>query len=276
MHDRAAFLTDRVLPDAPYRQWTWSLPRPVRFRLARDPRLITEAVRALVREVRRFHRQRARERGWRDAEIGAVTFVQRFSSDVTLNVHLHSLVAEGVWYLGADGEPRFGELPPPDDADIAHIGRLAACRLMRRLARRGITFGPDAEDVEDDDALAALQAESIDAGRWGGTRQPLEEPERTKPLCSRWYDFSLHAGTCVHPNDREGLDYLCRYGSRGPVAEQRLSLTGDGDVLLRLRRPGRGGRSELRFDPVTFLRRLATLVAPPRSNLVRYSGVLTP
>ena len=41
--DLAAHLVDRVLPAAPYRQWTLSLPWPLRPRLARDRRLLTRA-----------------------------------------------------------------------------------------------------------------------------------------------------------------------------------------------------------------------------------------
>src|SRR5262249_40497164 len=40
MHDTAAHLVDRVLPRAPYRQWVLSLPRRLRFLLARDASLL--------------------------------------------------------------------------------------------------------------------------------------------------------------------------------------------------------------------------------------------
>lgn len=37
MADTAAHLIDHVLPRAPYRQWVFTLPKPLRLRLARDP-----------------------------------------------------------------------------------------------------------------------------------------------------------------------------------------------------------------------------------------------
>jgi hypothetical protein len=40
-HDTAIHLVERVLPRTPYRQWTLSLPMPVRFALARDARLLS-------------------------------------------------------------------------------------------------------------------------------------------------------------------------------------------------------------------------------------------
>ena len=39
--------------------------------------------------------------------------------------------------------------------------------------------------------------------------------------------FSLHADTLVHANDREGLERLCRYGARGPIAQCRLRRLAD-------------------------------------------------
>ena len=37
MADTAAHLVDRVLPRAPYRQWVFTVPKPLRLRLAREP-----------------------------------------------------------------------------------------------------------------------------------------------------------------------------------------------------------------------------------------------
>ena len=48
--------------------------------------------------------------------------------------------------------------------------------------------------------------------------------------------FRLHADTAVHANDRQGLERLCRYGSRGPLAEQRLSPRDDGRYEYRTKR----------------------------------------
>jgi hypothetical protein len=69
---------------------------------------------------------------------------------------------------------------------------------------------------------------------------------------------------------------VCRYALRPPVAQERLSLTGEGQVLLQFRQPWRDGTTHLVFDPVEFLGRLAVLVPRPRINLILYHGVLGP
>jgi hypothetical protein len=49
-----------------------------------------------------------------------------------------------------------------------------------------------------------------------------------------------------------------------------------GQIAIRLKRPLADGSRELRLEPTELLRRLATLVPPPRAHLVRYSGVFGP
>jgi hypothetical protein len=75
--ETAAHLVDRVLPDVRYRQWTVSVPFGLRRRLARDVELRGEVHRLAVSELFRSIRRRA---GHREAQGGAVTFVQTFGS----------------------------------------------------------------------------------------------------------------------------------------------------------------------------------------------------
>jgi Putative transposase len=63
---------------------------------------------------------------------------------------------------------------------------------------------------------------------------------------------------------------------RPPVAQERLHLTGEGQVRLELRQPWCDGTTDVVFDPVEFLGRLAVLVPRPRINLILYHGVLGP
>ena len=78
--------------------------------------------------------------------------------------------------------------------------------------------------------------------------------------------FSLHAGVHLHANDREGLEKLCGYGARPPFALERLSVLPDGRVCYRLKRPTADERTELRLAPTEFLRKLASLIPPPRHH----------
>ncbi len=57
---------------------------------------------------------------------------------------------------------------------------------------------------------------------------------------------------------------------------ERLHLTGDGQVRLELRQALRDATTNVVFDPVEFLGRLAVLVPRPRINLILYHGVLGP
>ncbi len=69
---------------------------------------------------------------------------------------------------------------------------------------------------------------------------------------------------------------MCRYTLRPPVAGDRVRVTGDGQVELKLRHPWIDGTTHVMFDPVEFLGRLAVLVPRPRINLILYHGVLGP
>ncbi|MCP4966745.1 MAG: hypothetical protein GY926_16150, partial [bacterium] len=67
---------------------------------------------------------------------------------------------------------------------------------------------------------------------------------------------SLHAATHIPANARALRERLCRYISRPPLAQGRLSLTDDGGVLWKLRSPWRDGTKAFRFDPLVFIERL--------------------
>ncbi|WP_232537010.1 transposase [Cystobacter fuscus] len=83
-------------------------------------------------------------------------------------------------------------------------------------------------------------------------------------------------GGRVHANDRQGLERLCRYGARGALALERLSRAEDGRIAYRMKRPLPDGTTHLLFTGLELLRRLASLVPPPRANLTRFHGVFAP
>jgi hypothetical protein len=61
---------------------------------------------------------------------------------------------------------------------------------------------------------------------------------------------------------------------RPPIAQDRLRLTGDGQIVLQLRRRWSDGTTHLLFDPIELLERLAALTPRPRVNLVLCYDVL--
>ena len=64
--------------------------------------------------------------------------------------------------------------------------------------------------------------------------------------------------------------------ARPAVAVPRLSLSSTDKVVYTLNTPYRDGTTQVAFDPVDFIARLAALVPKPRVNLTRYHGVLAP
>ena len=85
--------------------------------------------------------------------------------------------------------------------------------------------------------------------------------------------FSLHAGVASEAHEREKLERLCRYITRPAVSTERLSLTAQGNIRYRLKTPYRDGTTDVVFEPLDFIARLAALVPTPRVNLTRYHGV---
>jgi hypothetical protein len=88
--------------------------------------------------------------------------------------------------------------------------------------------------------------------------------------------FSLHANVCVPAKARRQLENLCRYAGRPAIATQRLSILPDGRVSYCLRHKWRDGTTQVFFEPLELIEKLAALAPPPRFNLVRYSGVFAP
>lgn len=120
MADTAAHLIDRVFPRVPVRQWVLSIPRQLRYVLARDAKLLTAALRVFVSEVFRSQRRRGGIRRARDGACGGVTGVQRFGGALNLNIHLHTLVLDGVY--PARGNVGFRQIGGPSREDLGVLG----------------------------------------------------------------------------------------------------------------------------------------------------------
>ena len=93
---------------------------------------------------------------------------------------------------------------------------------------------------------------------------------------AKYAGFSLYAGVSCEAHQKEKRERLCRYISRPPVGVKRLSLSRHGKVVYTLKTPYRDGTTQVAFEPLDFIARLAALVPKPRVNLTRYHGVLAP
>jgi putative transposase len=80
----------------------------------------------------------------------------------------------------------------------------------------------------------------------------------------------------VLANDWAGLERLCRYVLRPPLAQERLRLRGDGRVVVKLKMAWHDGTTELVFEPLEFLEKLAAITPRPEVNLIICHGVLAP
>jgi hypothetical protein len=269
MADTAAHLVDRVLPRAPYRQWVFTVPKPLRLRLARDPAWTSWVGNLAVRAIGAWQRRVARARGVIAPRTGAVMFVQRFGGLVNLNVHFHLVVPDGVFV--DDGEQlAFALHPVPTSGDVLAILDRIVRRVTRRLAAE--THDDDEPDATPD-VLAQVQAEAAATWRSADAKPTARGAERLRA----WHEgYSLHAGVVIAEHDRDALERLCRYGARPAFAQERLAWTDDGRIAYRLKRPWPDGRTALVMPPVAFLRRLCGIIPPPRRHLVRYSGVFGP
>ena len=267
MEDGAAFLVERVLPDFPYRQWVMSFPRRLRLALALDARLTARVLAITLRAIFAWQRRQARRLGWRHSRTGAVTFVQRFSSALRLNVHFHCLVPDGVFAaeVNSDAGSSFLVLPPPADQDVEDINRTIARKVLLLLRR----LDPSEVGVDVDD-LAHTYSAAVQPPRAG-----LHAPAH-RARCSNLEGFSLHADVHVAAGDRRRLARICRYGLRPPLALERLEFLPSGDLAYRLKRPAHDGATRRIMSPVEFVGALVSLVPPPRVHLTRYHGVFAP
>ena len=274
MHDSAAHLVDRVIPFIPIRQFVLTFSSRVRFHLADDPRLASEALTLLLRVLFAWQRRRARRAGARLNRAnsnGAITFIQRFNSALQLSLHFHTLVADGVFVhdnTDPDTRPRFVPIDPPTDEEVAALLDVIIGRVTDLLRKHGRL---DDHDPDPGDVRRATYEKAARAALPSTVRE-----DELPPLCARKDGFSLHAATAIHANDRAGLEHLCRYGARPPIAIERLTETAAGTLEYKMKRVFSNGLHTIRMTPHERLTRLCALVPPPKNHQVRYHGQFAP
>jgi hypothetical protein len=199
-------------------------------------------------------------------------------------------VLDGVFTAAADGTLRFHAAAAPSDHEVARLLATIRTRVHRLLARRGLDPASDpAVDplAEESLALAGITGASVQGrvalGPRAGARvlQVGRDPDAPwvtsrGPRQAHLEGFDLHANLAVGADDREGLERLCRYILRPPVAQDRLQLTADGRVVVALKGEWSDGTTHLVFEPVELLEKLAALTPRPHINLLLYHGVLAP
>jgi hypothetical protein len=294
MTDTALDLVERVLPEGvPVRQWVCSLPWRLRVLCGYDSALCADVMKAFEKEVSRSLRHRAKAALGLDsvaqAHTGSVLFIQRFDSALRLNVHGHLLSLDGVYVRGSDGALVFHELPEPSAADVGEVARRTAVHLVKVLKKHGREVDPELSEVDvsadtmgdQDTALSACYAAAA-AGtdlfgeRAGSPALRLVDPSLARPNepVAIAYGVNVHAAVRVHGNDRAGLERLCRYLGRPPIAEERLTRAEDGRLRYELKRAWKDGTRAIFLSPLDLCARVCALIPRPGFNMIRYYGCL--
>jgi hypothetical protein len=303
MADTGVHLEQRVFPEAPVRHWICSLPWGLRALLGYDQRLCAEVLAAVMAELSRSLRRRAKKAlglsSVNDALTGAVAAVQRVDSAVRLNVHFHILQIDGVYLRqdaeADDGPPGFYPLPTPSRAETTRVAsRIADC-VDAILKKHGRSLDPAEADSEPTElqlehpALAACYSDAalgVDVGgeRAGqptlrlvhgdGSQGSADAPFDDEPV-AEVRGINLYGKQWIDGRDRKHLERLFRYITRPPVAQERLSLRPDGTLLLEFKKAWKDGTRALVLSPDDLLVRLCAAIAPPRFHMLRYFGVLS-
>jgi hypothetical protein len=292
MAETAALLADEVFPDVPLRQWVISFPFPLRYLFAAHPQAMGKVLGIVYRAISTHLIHKAGLK-CKAGATGAVTLIQRFGSALNLNIHFHILFLDGVYAYRDDRPPRFQRVKAPDKSELEDLAQLISQRVGRCLERLGL-LEQDAEQAwldldpaDDTDAMPHLLGSSVSYRVAVGPQQgqkafmirtirPLDRTDPGLERVAKANGFSLHAGVNCEGNQRNKRERLCRYIARPAVAIPRLSLSSTGKVVYTLKTPYRDGTTQVAFDPVDFMARLAALVPKPRVNLTRYHGVLAP
>ena len=269
MTEMARHWVTAVLPRVRVRQWVLSLPFQMRVPLAYHHELVLAVHAVAMRVIEGWYRAQGKALGITDGRTGSITAVQRFGSDLALNVHLHTLALDGVY----DEHGAFTSIAAPSIQQMEKLCTTIAERVQRLLCRRAI------EHEEPEERALAISL-SRSAARLGTEKHAPEGTDLEHDHVASWKrkarvdGFDLEATTEVRPDDRQRLEHLCCYLLRPPLADRRLRLLPGGTVALELKSPWRDGTKWLSMSAHTFLERLCSLVPRPRTNQILYRGVL--
>lgn len=298
MNENAAYMVDYVFPHVPVRQFVLSFPIPVRYWMARNPKLISQLLTIFHRAINAHYRMAVKKLGHGENILtGAVTVVQRFGSALNLNVHFHTLVLDGAYVTNPDGVISFIETPRPTNDEIAQLLGTISRRMLRALQRKGLVQKLEAETggdaIEREATIEDLvQGASVQyrlalgdppcrpVRRIGSLGFIGEDPKPTGECSAIIGGYSMHANSYIHKNDRAGLERMCRYLLRPPIAEERLefkrSPSGHDSVVYKLKNRWADGTKAILLTGPEFVEKIASIIPQPRIHGTRFHGVLAP
>lgn len=303
MADTGVHLEQRVLPEVPVRHWICSFRWGLRALLGYDKQICAEVLAAVIKELDRSLKRRAKKllglSTVKQALTGAVAAVQRVDSALRLNVHFHILGLDGVYVRPYPDNQRseltFHDLPTPTREQTEDIARSMADRVNVILKKHGRSLDPEESDPQPTEvqlehpALAACyDAATLGVGVSGDRagqpqlrlmltdieQKPMREALPDEPV-AEVRGVNLYGKQRVDGHYRKQVERLARYITRPPIAQERLTRRDDGTLFLEFKKAWRDGSVGLVLQPEDLLARLCAAVPPPRFHRVRYFGVLS-
>jgi hypothetical protein len=195
-----------------------------------------------------------------------------FGGSLNLNVHFHVVVTDGLFSPTA-GAARFQRIAAPSDDDVWAVARKVARKVLMLIEKRTPMHGMEGKAPT---TMSAAYQRALQGELEGLDFDHSAEPHKRSRRAALVDGFSVHANRTVAKRDRNGLERLCRYGARPMLSLERLALAASGKVTYPRKYPSKWGETMLELDPLEFLERVATLIPPMRSHLVRYAGVFAP
>ncbi len=90
-------------------------------------------------------------------------------------------------------------------------------------------------------------------GRSRSQSRMFDDTTSSKPFTAARDGFSINAAVGCEARERSKLERVCRYMARPPIAEERLSVDGDGLVVYELKHAFSDGTTHVLFEPVDFI-----------------------
>ena len=131
MAESAALLVDEVLPHRPMRQWMLSVPHPLHYLFASQPKVMGKVL-GIVYRTQATHLIHKAGYKKSEAHTRAVTLIQRFGRALNLNIHFHMIFLDGV-YVDRGGNCR----RPTSGAQGLHPAEPARHRRAIHCGRGG-------------------------------------------------------------------------------------------------------------------------------------------
>jgi putative transposase len=250
MNSTAANLMENVLPEGvPLRQWVLTFPFPWRKRLAYDGKLLSALTRIFITTVLAFYQERtATKSGGRLGQSGAVVALQRTSSDLKCNPHIHAVFLDGLYHEvdahGDDEESQvvFAALSHLSTTEVSSVLERTTRRMNGYLRRRRLLEANESAESRADGlvelAASATSGTTPPAGpewRRGALRFVSQPMAVERPLSVALDGFTLHAATRAGGLDVQGREALLRYILRPAIAQERILQGPDGLVRIALK-----------------------------------------